>query len=58
MWSVVVSQSYRPIRYVVAAGVSAVVAIEAPYWTVSVPVMFGCTLQEKAYVPAFSAGIG
>ena len=47
LWSVVVSQSYRPDRAPVAAGVSAVVAIDAPYWTVSVPVIAGWTVQEK-----------
>ena len=39
-----------------AAGVRVVVAIEAPYLTVRVPVMFGWTLQTNAYVPAGRAG--
>ena len=39
-----------------AAGVSAVVAIGAPYSTFSVPVMFGWTEQMKPYAPAGSGG--
>ena len=45
LWSVVVSHSYRPDPICGGGGCSAVVAIGAPYWTVSVPVMFGCTVQ-------------
>ena len=48
LWSVVVSHAYRELIDVEAAGVSVVVAIRAPYWTVSVPVMFGWTVQTKA----------
>ena len=51
LWSVVVTHSYRPLRYV-AAGVSAVVAMGAPYFTVSVPVICWWTTQRNWYVPA------
>jgi hypothetical protein len=57
LWSVVVSHAYRPPRTAGAAGLRVVVAIPAlPYWTVSVPVMLGWTVQMKGYVPAASAG--
>ena len=47
-------QSYRLLRYVVAAGVNVVVAIGFPYFTVSVPVMVWWTKHSKGYVPAGS----
>ena len=43
----VVIHSYSVLRYVEAAGWSAVVATMDSYWTVSVPAMVGWTEQMK-----------